>query len=889
VSAKIFIDYSVTLLFNNNRSDLFPSMIHSIMKSVTQWKRVFIFSVLSSLCQPIFAQPDLSYYLPDDVTYDPLIPTPGSVLGHEVGEFHVTHDRLVYYMHVLDKASDRITLDTMGYTHEARPLLLLTITSSGNHANIEAIRTEHLQLTDPSRSSSLNTASMPAVFYLGCSIHGNEASGSNASLLIAYHLAAAQAPEVERALQNTVILLDPSFNPDGMQRFASWVNSRKSKMISADPNDMEHHEPWPGGRTNHYWFDLNRDWLVAQQPESAARIKKFHAWRPNLLTDHHEMGTNYTFFFQPGVPSRSHPLTPAKNTEFTKRMGEFHARALDEIGSLYYTQEGYDDFYYGKGSTYPDAQGAIGILFEQASSRGHQQESDNGVLTFPFTIRNQFTAALSSLKAVNAMRQELLDYQRQFFRDAIDESRKDPVKAFIFGSKDRARAYHLAEIIVSQNIEVYKPQDTKTFNGKRFDTESSFIVPMNQAQYTLLKGMFEKRKEFQDSLFYDISSWTLSLASGVEFEELRTIPPLGIKVTDVKMPKGKLVGGKSQYAYVFESHGYYAPRAIYRLLKEDVRVRVATDQFHHPEGKKFARGAIMIPLGGQEKPWPEIEFIIHKITEEDGLDVYSFKTGLDYEGSSLGSGSFRPLKKPEIAMLVGDGVTSSDAGEIWHLLDTRYHMPVTMLPVSVFNSADIHKYNTIIFPQGSYGAITDSAKEKLRTWIQNGGLVIGFENALSWLQTAGLGKFELKQTEQKEEEKNRPARRYEDIERYRGAQTTSGAIFEATVDLTHPLLYGYYQQKIPIFKGNNFYMEKSRNMYANPIVFTSDPLLSGYISRENYAKAREASAAGVSVLGRGRVIGFTENLAFRAFWFGTNKLLMNAIFYGPFIEAGSAR
>ncbi|HEY9489297.1 MAG TPA: M14 metallopeptidase family protein, partial [Chryseosolibacter sp.] len=812
-----------------------------------------------------------------------------SVIGHEVGEFHVSHDRLVQYMEVLDRASDRVTLEITGYTHEARPLLLLTITSPENHRNIESIRKQHVQLTDPSRSSDLNTATMPAVFYLGCSIHGNEASGSNAGLLIAYHLAAAQGSQMDSLLRNTVILFDPSFNPDGMQRFSSWVNSRKSKMTSSDPYDMEHQEAWPGGRTNHYWFDLNRDWLVAQQPESKARIKKFHEWKPNLLTDHHEMGTNYTFFFQPGVPSRSHPLTPAKNIELTKKIGEFHARAFDEIGSFYYTQEGYDDFYYGKGSTFPDVQGAIGILFEQASSRGHQQESENGLLTFAFTIRNQFTAAMSSLEAVNALRRELLNYQRQFFLDAAAESRKDRVKAIIFGSRDRARAYQLAEIIARQDISIFRPSANHTFNGKTFDATSSFIVPLNQPQYKLLKSMFEKRTEFKDSLFYDISSWTLPLAAGVEFEELRSIPAPGEKVSEIRVPSGKLIGGTSAYAYVFEGTGYYTPRAIYRLLERGVKVKVATSPFNHTSGKKFERGAIMIPLTGQDKAPQQIQYLIDQIMQQDGIDVYAFQTGLDYTGASLGSISFRPLKKPEIAMLVGNGVTASDAGEIWHLLDTRFEIPVTKIPLHVFNSADISKYNTLIFPQGVYTSINDSAKEKLIRWIQNGGVVIGMENALNWFQASGIGKFEMKKPEEKKYEENRPSLPYADIQSARGAQITGGAIFEATVDLTHPLLYGYYQRSMPIFKGNNLYMEKSRNAYANPIVFTSDPLISGYISKENYRRIPHASVVGVSVVGRGRVIGFTENIAFRAFWFGTNKLLTNAIFYGSLIEPGSAR
>jgi hypothetical protein len=853
-------------------------------------KIYFTTLLLTYISIAAFAQADLSYYLPDGVSYDPAIPTPKSVLGHEVGEFHVSHDKLVNYMYAIDKASDRVSLEVTGYTHEARPLLLLTITSPKNHQNIESIRTQHVQLTDPTKSGSLNTQAMPVVFYLGCSIHGNEPSGSNAGLLIAYHLAAAQGPEIEKALENTVILFDPSFNPDGLHRFSGWANSRKSKSIATDTNDMEHNEAWPGGRTNHYWFDLNRDWLVAQQPESQARIKKFHQWKPNVLTDHHEMGTNATFFFQPGVPSRMHPLTPAKNLELTKKIGEFHAKALDAIGSYYYTQEGYDDFYYGKGSTFPDVQGAIGILFEQASSRGHAQESTNGVLRFPFTIRNQFTTALSSLKAVNALREDLLNYQRQFFKDAIAEGEKDATRAIVFGcALDKARAFHLAEIVARQQIDIYKPAANQVINGRTFNTESSYVIPMNQAQYRLIKGMFEKRNQFTDSLFYDISSWTLSLATGVDYEEVKAAPALGEKITTAKMPGGKLIGEKSEYAYVFEPYPYYTPRALHRLLEKGIRVKVASDPFYHTTGKKFDRGSILIPVSGQEKSAELIDFTVREITEQDGIDVYAFNTGLDFKGVSLGSGSFLTIRKPEIAILVEGGVSGNDAGELWHLLDTRFNIPVTMIPMTVFNSANINRYNTIIFPPGSYTAITEACKEKLKIWIQNGGVVIGFENALNWLTTAGLGKFEMKkedETAKKDPVKPRP---YADIEEYQGAQQTDGSIFEATVDLTHPLLYGYYNSKLPLFSRNNLFMEKAKGAYSNPIVFTSSPLLSGYISKPNYAKAKDAAAAGVTALGRGRIIGFTEDLAFRAFWFGTNKVLMNAIYYGPLINEASSR
>ncbi|MBT8296648.1 MAG: zinc carboxypeptidase, partial [Gramella sp.] len=310
--------------------------------------------------------PSMDYYLPADLTYNPAIPTPQEIIGFVPGEWHVSHDRLLMYMHKLADASPRINIENRGFTYEGRPLVLLTVSSEENLANIEEIRKQHISLVEKN-SENLNVEEMPVVINQGFSIHGNEPSGSNAALLYAYYLAAAQGEEIDKILDNTIILLDPSFNPDGLQRFAYWANTNKSKNINPDPQDREYSEIWPGGRTNHYWFDMNRDWLPVQLPESQARIATFHKWYPNILTDHHEMGSNSTFFFQPGIPSRTHPLTPQLNQDLTREIGTYHAEALEEIGSLYYTEENYDDFYYGKGSTFPDINGSVGILFEQGS------------------------------------------------------------------------------------------------------------------------------------------------------------------------------------------------------------------------------------------------------------------------------------------------------------------------------------------------------------------------------------------------------------------------------------------------------------------------------------------------------------------------------------------
>jgi hypothetical protein len=863
-------------------------LLRFLIKVLLEMKKLILCFLGSWAFTAALSQADLSYYLPPNTKFDPSIPTPASIIGHQVGEWHITHDRLVSYMMALDKASGRISLEITGQTHEARPILLLTITSPKNHQSIESIRAQHVQLSDPAKSGSLTIKDMPAVFYIGHSIHGNEASGANAALLTAYYLAAAQGTEIENYLSNTIILFDPSFNPDGLQRFSGWVNARKSKLVNADPNDVEHNEAWPGGRFNHYWFDLNRDWLVAQHPESQARVKKFHQWKPNVLTDHHEMGTNATFFFQPGVPSRMHPLTPEKNLELTKKIGTYHAKALDEIGSLYYTQEGYDDFYYGKGSTFPDVQGAIGILFEQASSRGHSQESVNGVLRFPFTIRNQFTTALSTLKAVNEMRVELLDYQRDFYKTAFAEAAKDLTKSIIVGSsKDKMKAFHFAEMMARQQIEFYKTTSNQTINGKSFETESSYVVPLNQPQYRLIKSMFEKRTQFKDSLFYDISSWTLPLAFGIDYEELKVVPALGEKITEPKMPEGKIIG-KGDYAYVIEPFGYYVPRATYRLLNKNIRVKVATEPFYS-DGKKFERGSLLVSVDHQEILPDQLQVYMKEIAEKDGLDVFALSTGLDFQGVSLGSPTFLALKKPEIAMLVEGGISPTDAGEIWHLLDTRFQIPVTLLPISVFNTANINRYNTLIIPEGTYTAITDATKEKLKTWTQAGGVVIGFENALNWFTTTGLAKFDVKKEEESAKKEPTKPKPYADIEENKGAQETSGAIFEADADLTNPLLYGYSSSKISLFKPNNIFMQKATGAYSNPLTFGNNPLLGGYISKPNYTKLKNSSCVGISALGKGRVIGFTENLSFRAFWYGTNKMVMNAVFYGGLLSSEVGR
>ncbi len=815
---------------------------------------------------------DINYYLPQNITYNENIPTPKEIIGHEVGEWHVTHDKLMYYMQALANASDRITIETRGDTFEGRPVLLLTVTSPENHANLEKIRTDHLSLSE-SAGNDLHIEDMPIVVYQGFSIHGNEPSGANAGLAYAYYLAAAEGPEIEGLLDNMIILMDPSFNPDGLQRFAYWANTNKSIQLNSDNNEREYHEVWPRGRTNHYWFDMNRDWLPVQLPESRARIKTFHKWLPNILTDHHEMGTNSTFFFQPGEPTRVHPLTPKLNQELTTEIGTYHAKALDKIGSLYYSEENYDDYFYGKGSTFPDVNGSIGILFEQGSSRGHIQESENGTLTFPFTIRNQFTAALSTIEAANGMRAKILDYQRDFFVNTRNEASNSKKKAIVFGdSKDAAKAWHLAEILQRHKIKFHELKNDATIEGKKYTKGHSYVVPMDQKNHRLVQAMFEKRTTFTDSLFYDISAWTFPLAFNVDYKELSSLTDAGDEITDLKPLQG-ILSVQSNYAYLFEWNEYYSPRALNQIVNKGLRAKVAKLPFSL-EGVSYDYGTIMIPVQNQTLGSDALYQFLQEVARENYLIINGVNTGLT-KGIDLGSNDFDPLKKQKVAILVGDGVRSYDAGEIWHLFDTRYHMKLTKIDGNYFNTADLSEYTDIILPSFENDALDKKGAEKLTEWVKEGGTLIGYRTAANWFDKNELMKLKFRKDTLVAKNIS-----FEERGNFSGAQVTGGAIFEAKLDRSHPINFGYKNDRISLFRNSNIYIEPDKNSYNNPIQYTSDPLQSGYISEENLEFIKNSVPFVVKQMGKGRVILFTDNTNFRAFWYGTNKLLMNAIFFG---------
>lgn len=846
-------------------------------------KKTFISSVVLFVTLISFSQnrPTLEYYMPAGVAFDSNIPAPGS-LGYEVGEWHITHDRLIGYMKLLDGLSGRARWEDYGKSWEGRVLGQLIITSEKNMARLEEIRLEHLRLSDPAVSNSVSTEDMPLIIKLGYGVHGNESSAPNASVLTAYYLVAGRSTQIDEILDRCVILIDPALNPDGLQRHSTWVNMHRGMTLATDPSGREFNEAWPGGRTNHYWFDLNRDYLMLQHPESVGRVEAFYRWMPNINTDHHEMGANSTFFFQPGVQSRNNPVVPPDNQALTAEIGSYHAKYLDSIGSLYYTEESFDDFYLGKGSSYPDAHGSIGILFEQAGTKGHLREVPGGLLSFPFAIRNQFTVSLSTIEAGMKMRVRLLEMQRSFYLSALKEADAAPVRGYLFSSgADRGGCARFIENLLRHKIEVYRCGRTLDKNGVTYTPEDSYFVPARQKEYRFVRALFESAKTFSDTVFYDISTWVMPMAFNLSYTPLVNAEAAGIKGEQVKaapFPEGTVYGTEKDYAWLFEWHDTYAPKALYMLQSAGAVTRVAMAPFTAllSDGKKksFSYGTIMVQHG--ERPFSENGNIktLLEVAEECGITMYGVSTGLTPSGIDLGSGGFTVLSRPSVMLVVEEGTPSDDAGEIWHLLDTRYCMPVTLVSPSRIGSANLSKYNVIIIAGNP--SVSSPAVDRIRDWNRTGGTLIGYRGGNRWLASNNFA--QVAYAENPEAPPNLPVR-YADRGMERAVNTVPGTIFNAVIDGSHPLCYGYTRPNLPVFKTDASAVKVTGSSWNTPVKYTADPLLSGYCSKENLQ--RIAGSAVVSVHpGPGRVISIYDDTNFRAIWYGTSKLFVNAVFFG---------
>ena len=603
-----------------------------------------------------------NYYFEDYQPFDESIPTPEEFLGYKIGDFHTRHDLIVSYIEKLAELSDRATLEVYGYTNERRKLLMLTITSPKNHRNIDNIKSKHLQIVN---GENVDYTNLPVFINLGYNVHGNELSGAEASLLTAYTLVSSKNPKVLDYLNKSIVFLDPVINPDGRDRAANWVNRYKGYPLIKDKFDIEHNEAWPMGRTNHYQFDLNRDLLLAVQPESIARLEWFYSWRPNVITDFHEMGSKKTFFFEPKPVSASlNPVTPNENYELTTKFAKGYIDTFNKLGSLYFTKEIYDATYPGYGSTYADLQGSLAILFEQASVRGHLIETQNGDLSFPFAIRNQYAASMATVNSSVINKDLLYSYQNKFYEKVSHKSKKSNIKGYVFGDNyDKNRNKYFIDLLLKHQIKVYTLKEDIIKDGKTYKKDFSYVVPTNQQQNLMVKTMFETNIKYRDSVFYDASSWSLANFYNMKYSKLSHInvsQPITQKTNTTKISNFE----KSNYAYLISWDDYNSPALLYELLDKEIGVKIAKKSIttiSNNQKVTFDRGSMLIPIMIQNKNSDEVYKILSKACSKYKIQAYSINNGYSIEGLDLGSINISRISKPKVMMLFGAGVSAYES------------------------------------------------------------------------------------------------------------------------------------------------------------------------------------------------------------------------------------
>lgn len=836
-----------------------------------------------------------AYFFPEKAGFNKSIPSPQEFLGYEIGEFHTRHDRIVAYFNKLAELSDRVHVQEIGETYEQRPMIVATITSPENYRNLENIRSEHLELTDP-KSPLPELENMPVIIQLGYNVHGNEPSSSEASMLTAWYLTASEDTEVLRYLDEAVIFVEPVLNPDGRDRHTNWANMHRGFPPVADANDREHNEVWPSGRVNHYWFDLNRDWLPLVHLESQARLDFYHRWYPNVVTDFHEMGTNSTYFFEPTKPYGSeNPIIPRSNyEELNNLLAPYFAEAMNEIGSLYFTKEVFDNSYPGYGSTYPDIQGGLGLVFEQASSRGHLQESIHGDVSFAFTIRNHLVNSLATVKAAVENREVFLRHQRDFFVSALEQARDHYAKGYVFSEgEDRNRTKAFVDLLLQHKIKVYEAENDIRAAKRTFEKNNSYVVPAEQSQFRMVATMFDTVTKFHDSLFYDTSAWSMVHAYGLPSSALRAREMRGVAVGEQVdssfLEPREYVVTRSDYAYLFGWQDYNSPRILHELLKRGIITKTAFKPLSIQSNsgrKEIGYGSILVPVVMQKMTGEELHSLMNELANKHQVGIESVSGGLSSSGIDLGSRNFVRVETPEPLMLIGEGISQYEAGEVWHLLDSKLNMPLTKVDILDFRRVNLEKYNELIMVNGNYRLLQEQDVERIKDWVEHGGTLIAQKSAVAWAIDNELVKEEelvIKDTTANKE-KERVRYDFVSAEAREGAKMIGGSMYRVDLDITHPLGFGYTNRDLVIYRNSNLFLKLPENPYSAVAVYKEDPLVSGYVSEENLEKLPGTSSITVSELGSGRVILFVDNPNFRGTWYGTNKLFFNALFFGPLIK-----
>lgn len=814
--------------------------------------------------------------------------TPNDFLPHNLGETFTPHHLLVDYYETIAEASPRVELVQYGTTNEDRPLLLAYVSTPENIARLEAIRENNLRNagllpgdTDPALDEF-------AIVWLSFSVHGNEAAGSEASMGVLYDLANTNDARTSEWLRNTVVILDPSLNPDGYNRYTNWYRQNATLGIDPTPSAREHNEPWPGGRVNHYLFDLNRDWAWQTQVESRQRMVKYKEWMPHIHADLHEQGYTSPYYFAPAAAPFHEYITDWQG-DFQTEIGRNHARYFDREGWLYFTRERFDLLYPSYGDTWPTFNGAIGMTYEQGghSRAGRAIDLPNGdTLTLADRVAHHRTTALSTVEIASKENDRLTANFRTYFKDALTNPAGDYLTYVVSAGNSRGKLERLTTLLDRNGIQygyadgdlsatMYSYQDAKDMPANV--SAGDLVISVYQPRSVLTQVLFDPEVVVEDSVTYDITGWSVPFAYGLEAYasknklNIKTRPTAAMAATDPLA--GKDLSGA--YAYVIPWTDLSSASFLADAAAAGLNLRTAGNDFSFGQ-QQFKTGAIVVTRADNRKT-ADFTRKVKGLIEKHKVAAEVLTTGFSTTGGDLGSSNYQLVTAPRIAILGGERVNPNQFGQVWYYFEQDLGYPVSIFYPDNISSVARGDYDILILPDGRYNL--SGSEKTLAEWVRSGGKLIAIGNAngsLSRLESFSLAN---KKTEKKDEDADAPDNRllpYGGSERRFISNFNPGAIVGVELDKTYPLSFGIGEKYYSLKTGTSAYDYLDGGVNAGRL--RSGAFTSGFIGSKARKKLDETLVFGVENMGRGQVIYLIDNPLYRGFWEQGKLLMANALF-----------
>jgi len=801
--------------------------------------------------------------------------SPDEFLGYSLGTKYTVHYKMVNYFKMAAAAMpDKMQLKTYGTTNEGRELLMAVISAPENMSRIEDIRKNNLRNAGVLNDKS-GDPSMPTIVWLSYNVHGNETSSTETAMKVLFELLSGKNNEANNWLKNTIVIIDPCLNPDGRDRYVNWYNQIAGKNPDLDLISREHQEPWPDGRSNHYNFDLNRDWAWQTQVESRARIKVYNEWLPQVHCDFHEQNYADNYYFAPAVEPYHEVITPWQRN-FQVSIGKNHAKYFDKNGWLYFTKEVFDLFYPSYGDTYPVYNGSIGMTYEQAgNSSGGLDVKVNKDDTLKLTdrIAHHFTTSMSTIEIASANAMKLNQEFKKYFED-VKTNGSGNYKTYIINTSNKNRTSSLIELLIKNNIEYSFTKTGTVVKGFRYNTgkeesystsASDLLISTMQSKGNLVRVLFEPQSKLADSVTYDITAWSLPYAYGLDAyavkEKVVGQPALVIGFN--------IIPDNNDYAYIIEYNSFKDGQLLAGLLKNGIKVRSAQKNFSF-NGKNHNKGSLIVIRKGNEN---KIGNML-KMVGQSGSTITPVSSGFMDAGVDFGSDKNRLLNAPRVAMLTGEGVSSTAAGEVWHLFDQELDYPIHLINANTIGNESLKDIDVIILPDGNYKILADK-ESNLKNWVRDGGKLIAIENAVTQMASGDWGIKSKKENEESKDASYADLKRYENRERESVSSNIPGAIYKLNIDDSHPLAFGYTDYYSLKMNANVFEFSKDG---WNVGVIKQENALSGFVGNAIKSKIKDGTVIGVQDYGQGKIVYFADNPIFRCFWENGKLLIANAVF-----------